>query len=194
MSFQKKIKSSLINFKSKISVHNKTKIFGIGANKTGTTSLKTAMKELNFTVGNQRVAKKHVMEWSKRDFNGIIKFCKTAQFFQDVPYSYPYTYIALDQAFPNSKFILTIRDNPEQWYNSVVNYIGKKWASDGKMATKEDLQNAMYIRKGWLWESMQLVREIDENDIFNKDQVIQRYLDHNKNVIEYFKCCRRKCS
>jgi hypothetical protein len=166
---------------------NKIKIFGVGANKTGTTSLTKAMQELGYKVGVEKVAKQYLKSWAKRDFVEIIKFCKTANFFQDEPFSLPYTFIALDQAFPNSKFILTVRDTPEQWYNSVVSYMSKKYGKNGNIPTKEDLQKDHYIKKGFLWETTNLIREVDENDIYNKESVIARYNFHNESVKEYFR-------
>lgn len=118
-------------------VRGKIKIFCIGAPKTGTTSLKYAMKELGFVVGDQRTAEKMVDEWARRDFKKIIKYCRTAEFFQDAPFSFDYTYVVLDQVFKNCKFILTIRDSPEQWYNSLVSFQAKKWGKDGKVPTKK---------------------------------------------------------
>ena len=95
--------------------YNKQKIFCIGLNKTGTTSLEKAMIDLGYLIGDQRQAELLFDDWVKRDFSKLIEYCKTAVFFQDSPFSYPYTYVAIDQAFPNSKFILTIRDDAEQW-------------------------------------------------------------------------------
>jgi hypothetical protein len=43
-------------------------------------------------------------------------------FFQDVPFSLPKLYEFLDKKFPNSKFILTIRNNSDEWYHSLVNF------------------------------------------------------------------------
>lgn len=131
--------------------YGKPKIFGIGNNKTGTTSLKIAVEDLGYSVGNQRVAENLHREWAQRNFKPIINYCKTAVFFQDFPFSKPFTYIALDQAFPKSKFILTIRDSPEQWYNSITKFHAKLWGKDGRVPTKDDLENANYIFKGRPW-------------------------------------------
>src|SRR5207249_2275253 len=80
-------------------VKNKQKIFCIGRNKTGTQSLKKAMSDLGYITGNQRKAEKLIDYYKIRDFKPIIDFCKTAQFFQDVPFSWPFTFIAMDVAF-----------------------------------------------------------------------------------------------
>jgi hypothetical protein len=91
----------------------KVKVFCIGRNKTGTTSLKRAFEDLGYPVGDQRKAEiltgKHYFDGN---FQPIIDYCKTAQVFQDVPFSYPETYKYLDKAYPGGKFILTLRDDP----------------------------------------------------------------------------------
>jgi|SRR5690554_5299286 len=166
---------------------NKPKIFGIGNNKTGTTSLKKAMEELGFKVGDQRAAELMLQQYTSRNFKPLIKYCKTAQFFQDIPFSKPYTYIVLDHEFPGSKFILTIRDSPEQWYNSLIKFHGKLWGKKGGTPTKEDLMEANYIYKGWAWEVMKNVEGVPEDDLYNKEILIKSYIDHNNQVVDYFK-------
>lgn len=171
----------------RIKAYGKPKIFGIGANKTGTTSLAYAMKKLGFTVGNQREAEKMIGDWAQRDFTKIAKYCKSAQFFQDFPFSLDYTYVYLDQAFPNSKFILTIRDSPEQWYNSLVRFHSKIWGKNGNKPTKKDLMEATYINKGRPWHTNRIIRNTPEDDLYNKEILIHNYRRHNEGVLEYFR-------
>lgn len=181
------ITNKLIGLKRHISVYNKPKIFGIGANKTGTTSLKAAMEDLGFIVGIQRKAENLIDDWAIRDFNNIKKYCFSAQFFQDIPFSLPYTYVAMDQAFPNSKFILTVRNSPEQWYNSITKFHAKKWGAEGRIPTKEDLKNATYIYKGGPWHTNRLVFKSSEDDPYEKQSLCDFYTQYNEGVIEYFK-------
>lgn len=167
---------------------NSGKVFGIGHNKTGTTSLEIAMKNLGYKVGNQRKAEiLHHKYWAKRDFKPIIKYCKTADFFQDAPFSHPFTFIALDQAFKHSKFILTVRDSPEQWYESMVKFHGKLWGQNEKVPTKKDLQNATYIYKGRPWDMNRLSFNTPEENPYQKDILIKYYIDYNNSVVEYFR-------
>jgi len=170
-----------------IKVYGKPKVFGIGNNKTGTTSLKKAMEDMGYVVGNQSVAERMMEQWSKRDFKKLIKYCHTAQFFQDLPFSKPYTFVALDQQFPGSKFILTVRDTPEQWYSSLTKFHSKKWGKNNRIPTKEDLQNATYLYKGAPWDFNRWQYTTPENDPYNKEELINKYLSHNKSVIEYFR-------
>ena len=173
--------------RSTIKAFGKPKIFCIGLNKTGTTSLKTEMALQGFTVGNQRQAELLFDDWVKRDFKRIARYCHTSEFFQDVPFSYPYTFIAMDQAFPGSKFILTIRDNAEQWYNSLVRFHGKLWGNGNVPPTTEDLRNATYIKKGWPYQIRFLVHDVPEDDPYKKDVMLSYYRNHTDMVMEYFR-------
>lgn len=181
------IKNQLIRLGRIVKYAGKPKVFGIGKNKTGTTSLKAAMNELGYSAGNQREAENLMHYWAKRDFKKLIRYCRTAEFFQDVPFSYPYTFIAMDQAFPGSKFILTIRDNPEQWYDSLVRFHSKKFGKNGRLPTKKDLQEATYIYKGRPWEMKVLQGLTPEDDLYNKEILINEYKWHNKTVKDYFR-------
>lgn len=171
---------------SPLTFFGRPKVFGIGANKTGTTSLKVAMRLMGFKIGDQRKGENLIEEWAIRDFKRIIKLSRTADFFQDSPFSLPYTYIALDQKFPNSKFILTVRDSAEQWYRSLINFHSKKFGN-GKIPDKQALLNASYIYKGRPWRTNRLKFSTSELDPYNKESLISYYEMHNASVKEYFR-------
>lgn len=165
----------------------KVKYFCIGRNKTGTTSLKRAFEDLGFPVGDQRKAEiltgKHYFEGN---FRPIIDYCKTAQVFQDVPFSYPETYKHLDKAYPDSKFILTVRDTPEQWYQSITRFHSKMFGRNGHTPTAEDLKTAPYVWPGFMYNVVRVHRTTDD-DPYNKETMIAHYKEYNRGVMEYFK-------
>ena len=181
-----KLKKIIGKFLKRQNVFDGQRVFIIGRNKTGTTSIKRAFEDLNFQLGNQRDAEKLMPYYKNEDFDAIVQYCKTAQVFQDFPFSYPETFKHLDKAFPNSKFILTVRDNAEQWYNSLINFHAKRFGK-GKTPSKDDLQNAEYVWRGWMWECNRLMYGTPENDPYNREQVIQSYLDYNESVKLYFR-------
>lgn len=181
---QRRIMYRIVN---PIRVAGKPKIFCIGRNKTGTTSMKRAMQELGFTVGNQRQAELLIDDWARGDFRRLIRLCKSAQFFQDAPFSYPFTYIIMDQAFKGSKFILTVRDSAEKWYNSLVRFHARKWGKNGCPPTKKELQNARYRYRGWAWHANRIRAITPDDDLYNKELLIRDYERHNENVLHYFR-------
>ena len=168
-----------------ILVRKKQKIFCIGQNKTGTTSLLKTFQDLGFIAARETESAKLLDSYLAKDFDHIAKFCKRAQVFEDVPFSLPELYKELDKAYPNSKFILTVRDNSEQWYKSVVKFLSKLFGK-GSIPTVEDFKNAKYIEKGWAWKLFREMYSTPESDLFNKEKLIEKYEDHNKKVVEYF--------
>ena len=66
---------------------NKPKIFCIGFNKTGTTTIARVLKDFNIKLGNQPEAEMLMPNWFDRDFKAIINYVKSATAFQDIPFS-----------------------------------------------------------------------------------------------------------
>lgn len=167
-------------------VAGKQKLFCIGHNKTGTTSVTKAFEEHDFIVGYERSGEMLIDAYANGNFHKIITFCKSAQVFQDAPFSWPHTFKHLEAAYPGSKFILTVRDSAEVWYNSIVKYHGKLWGNGNIPPTAEDLKNTVYRRKGWMWDMVNTVYKTTENDPYNKKQMISVYENHNQSVRDYF--------
>ena len=179
----KKLKATLRGF----IYAKKDKVFCIGNNKTGTTSMAKIFKELGLAVGPQEPFELLINDWYNNDYTKLLEAVKyKGVAFQDIPFSLPNTYKVLDKHFPNSKFILTVRDSPEAWYKSITSFHGKLFAN-GNIPTKADLQNAEYIYKGWMWDVNRMLYNTPEDDIYNEAILKQQYIDHNKDVIAYFK-------
>jgi hypothetical protein len=97
------------------------KVFCIGFQKTGTTSLHAALSALGYrtsaVVGRDWDADRLARE-------GATLCIKTMENFdaaQDMPW--PVFFRELDEAYPGSKFILTVRD-AERWFASIENHFG----------------------------------------------------------------------
>ena len=163
------------------------KVFCIGLGKTGTTSLERTFQELGFRVGNQRAGELLIEDWGRRRFDRIIRLAYSAEAFQDVPFSLPYTFQALDQHFPNAKFVLSTRDSAEQWYDSLTRFHSKMWASASSAPTIEELREATYIFEGRPYIANRLIYDTDESDPYEKDTLINFYERHNDNVRYYFR-------
>jgi len=162
------------------------KIFCIGFNKTGTTSIAQALKHFDYQMGKQREGEWLLDDWAKRDFRRIIALCHMADAFQDIPFSLPFTYQVLDQSFPGSKFILTMRDTPEEWYGSMTRF-HTKLLGKNRLPTAEDLQAFEYVHKGWLWKNKKAIYGVPDSDIYNREAHIRQYVLHNASVMDYFR-------
>jgi hypothetical protein len=162
------------------------KVFCIGATKTGTTSLERALRDLGYRLGDQHQGEALLPHYMTRNFQPIVEFCLTADAFQDAPFCFPFTYIALDQSFPKAKFILSVRDDADQWYRSMVTFHGNLFAS-GRVPTKEDLVKAEYSYPGYVWDSFRSVFDPPEDDVYNKATLVSQYERHNASVRDYFR-------
>ena len=184
------IKQTPVYLKSSIGM-GRPKVFVIGRNKTGTTSLAHYLKSCGYSLGNQRQASLLIEDWGRRDFRRIASYCKTADAFQDIPFSLDYTYQAMDSAFPASRFILTVRDSSDQWFQSVLRYMRKQNKRRGydRVPTSEDMKTDPYIYSGWLWRVEQLMWGADraEDCLFDEAVVKKHYEDHNSRVIDFFR-------
>jgi hypothetical protein len=171
--------------------HKTQKVFCIGRNKTGTTSLAEALRQLGYRVANQQEGELLIEDWAKRDFRSLIAYCRKSDAFQDSPFSRNFTFQAMDQAFPGSKFILTVRDSDEQWYASVVRFQTmrlRERTGENRLPTVRDLKEDPYIYPGYLWRVRQLVNgACEQSDLFNKDNLIKEYNEHNQRVKDYFR-------
>jgi len=170
---------------SKLKVLGKPKIFCVGLNKTGTTSLKKLFTKLGYAVGNQRHAELLMTDYYNNNFNSIIKYSKTAQVFQDAPFSLKETFIHLDKAFPKAKFILTIRNSSDQWYDSLTKFHSIKFGG-GELPTAQKLKDVDYVYKGWVWENISKLFGTNEFEPYEKERLTKYYDQHNEAIIEYF--------
>jgi len=138
----------------------KGKIIGVGFQKTGTSTLRDALRILGYTVGDTRY--KLLVPILKNDFETVLKEVNRYDAVEDNPY--PLIYKELDLFLPGSKFILTIRDE-DSWYKSVCRHIG-------------DLRDPMHE---WIYGKGKGLPKED------RANTLRVYHAHNQGVVEYFK-------
>lgn len=136
----------------------KSKIICIGWHKTGTSTLGDALLTLGYNV----IGAREDLAYSllKGDYKPALSLAENFEVLQDVPWAALYR--ELDQAFPNSKFILTVR-NEEAWLNSA-----KKHFKDKEIKLHE-----------WIYG----IGVLDGNE----ERYVERYRKHYNEVKDYFK-------
>ncbi len=93
------------------------KIFGLGYHKTGSTTLETALITLGYDCKGKH---DHLFEAISNDNWAVVdEAISKHDAFRDMPW--PLFYQELDQRYPGSKFILTVRDS-EKWIASCGNH------------------------------------------------------------------------
>jgi len=148
------------------------KIFGIGFFKTGTTSLAAALETIGYSVvdGESTLRPGYgdegrtLIEYIE---NGNFRFpiIERHDAFTDAPYFFVWR--QLDKEFPNSKFVLTVRDDDE-WISSVLRFYSNR--------------PVQLLRDYFLNPCGDPTRSVD-----CRDEWLSRYRRHNREVMEYFK-------
>lgn len=173
-----------------------SKIFGIGANKTGSTTLEAVLKLYGLTLPNQKEQEARTTFPSFRtDYEALRSFVSRYDAFQDLPFSEGDTYIALDALFPNSKFILTERD-PEKWFDSMCRFHKKIFRVENLQSLSEqDVKNKLsYLFPGYLHQYKRRLLTVfsggamktDWSLIYDKEHYISEYLSRNNRIKKYF--------
>lgn len=93
----------------------RAKVFGIGLNKTGTTSLGLAFQALGYRHFKRSPAV--FAAWKRRDFAGIFAAIEGYDSFEDWPW--PLMVHELIERYPDAKFVLTRRRSVEVWLTSI---------------------------------------------------------------------------
>lgn len=147
-----------------------TRVFGIGLHKTATTSLSTALNILGYKTGHWITPRWAREIWREMNRHGKSITLEKHEALTDLPVSIMFK--ELDKAYPNSKFILTVRDEVD-WLRSVRDHWGdkNKWRRDwDNDCFSHRMHQAVYGRKS-----------------FDALVFLERYRRHNAEVIEYFK-------
>jgi len=147
-----------------IFMSNLNKIFGIGLSRTGTLSLNDALGILGFKSIHYPPVDKMPELLERYD--------------AATDTTVAINYKELDYRYPNSKFILTVRDI-EDWLSSC------KWFFSKEKALKSD----RYKKKRVLLSKQQsLIRKyLYGAEFFNEESYREGYLLHLEDVKEYFK-------
>lgn len=162
-----------------------TKIFCIGYNKTGSTSLYNAISDLGFKGFDLREGEMLLKNVINESWSPIYSLCETAELFKDIPFSLPGVWRKLYNRYPNAKFILSERDSTVQWYHSIKKFHKKKFNfSDDP--TWNDVKSAKYCYDGMLNDYLRFVFSLSDRP-YNFMTLSESYENHNKEVKEFFK-------
>jgi hypothetical protein len=135
------------------------KIIGVGFQKTGTSTLREALKILGFRVRD--TTPRALIPILRGNTGKIRRMLRGYDAMEDTPWYKIYR--ELDQMFPGSKFILTIRD-ADSWFTSVSKHIG-------------DLRAAHHE---WIYGRGKGLPAED------REHAISVYQRHNEEVLQYF--------
>jgi hypothetical protein len=147
------------------------KVFGIGLSRTGTKSLTISLKQLGFNIVHYPNDTKTLQELMAANYDlSILQDCDGITDITVAAY-----YPQLDQLFPNSKFILTVREK-ESWLKAIEAH----WHNKPVFDTNPDNEDKMRLRRF-------LRLAVYGTYTFNADRLAYVYDWHHKNVMDYFK-------
>ena len=143
-----------------------TKVVGIGLPKTGTTTLGYCFRRFGF--------KHHTFDMDlayqvkRNNLAPVIEKARKFETFEDWPWFEIYR--ELDQTFPHSKFILTLRKDTETYVASLKRH-----------HEREGIRNEGFV-KPYYWDQVHGV----EPSSWDYEKSAQRYERHSREVLEYF--------
>ena len=144
------------------------KVFGIGLNKTGTSSLGRFFQNNGYKMHEDysclkiQLAKNLITKKDMKKSELILDIVENADVFEDWPW--PLIYKQCLERYPDAKFILTVRDSPEQWFDSLYHHCK---------------------RLGPTRQIKAIYGHYTPNNSTKKD-FIEYYTRHNKEVVEFF--------
>jgi hypothetical protein len=139
-----------------------SKVFGIGLNKTGTTTLSQCL----YLLGHKAAPYNDTLLEDvcvRKDFSKLNEWVDQYDSFEDWPY--PLIFEELDRMYPGSKFILTTRKSPETWVNSLKKH----------SLTTHPLNHSRKLMYGHAFPHGR------------ENQHIKIYNEHNQRVRDYFR-------
>lgn len=139
--------------------HGYSKVFGIGAARTGTSSLGRAFVLLGFRHTSWDPALWDAFE--HEDYEPIFSVAARFESFEDGPWNGRGFYRELDDRFPGSKFVLTVRDQPS-WRRSHERH----FSANGACRIPERYRIADYAER--------------------REQILRDYLARNQEVQTFF--------
>jgi DNA-directed RNA polymerase subunit RPC12/RpoP len=145
------------------------RVFCVGMNKTGTSTIKHCFEALRFTpIASPKTYStadklKIKLFYSHKNYAPILELAEQYKSFEDRPWNMWAMYRHLDEHFPDAKFILTERD-PESWWRST-----ERWVT---------------VTKPEVLERYQLHLRVDQP---NQETMTESYLRYNEEVKAYFK-------
>lgn len=137
----------------------RSKVFGLGYMKTGTSSLGACLHTLGYR--HFSYYPKLIRRVERGDVDALWDIADRYDSFEDHPW--PGLYRELDERYPDAKFVLTVRRDSETWFRSLANHAKRRGFTVEK-----------YMIFGHGWPRSDKAHHIDQ------------YERHNRDVQEYF--------
>jgi hypothetical protein len=103
------------------------KVFIIGLSKTGTTSLGDALNRLGYArSGWEDIRSRYLFHsYTHGNVAPLVRHAARFDVLEDIPWSIAYREMA--EAFPDAKFVLSLRQDEEKWLGSIDAHTKRRW-------------------------------------------------------------------
>ena len=142
------------------------KVIGIGLPKTGTTTLGYCFRRFGYK--HRTYDMDLAVQVKKKQLDVVLEEAEKYETFEDWPWFLIYK--ELDQRFPNSKFILTLRKDTETYVRSLQGH-----------HERQGIRNHDFVKPHW-WDDVFGVNPSE----WDYEKSARRYEQHNRDVLAYF--------
>lgn len=142
------------------------KVIGIGLPKTGTTTLGYCFRRFGYK--HRTYDMDLAVQVKKKQLDVVLEEAEKFETFEDWPWFLIYK--ELDQRFPNSKFILTLRKDTETYVRSLQGH-----------HERQGIRSDDFVKPHW-WDDVFGVNPSD----WDYEKSARRYEQHNREVLAYF--------
>jgi sulfotransferase family protein len=162
----KRIQNRIRNTWTELRSVKPTKVFGIGLPKTGTTSLGYCFRRFGFK--HRTFDMDLAVQVKRNQLEPVLQEAAKFETFEDWPWFAIYR--ELDQRFPDSKFILTVRKDTATYVASLKGH-----------HERQGIRKEGFVKPHW-WDEVQGM----EPGAWDYEKSARRYERHNREVLEYF--------
>lgn len=159
-----------------------SKVFCIGRNKTGTTSLQTFFSTAGFRVAPQWQGERLIHQSSFSPDDNFWRWIDRYEVFQDAPFSWTWFLPLLISRYPDALYILSTRDE-EEWLESLINHHYEHLKLPRNASNKEliaKMQTDSYIAVGYMYEAhVKQYGEPTEEPMYGREKLLTAFRQHN---------------
>lgn len=172
---------------------SKPNIVCIGLNKTGTTSLRDSLKKQKFNLCDEYYGHQFmIQDFHNENIYTTLSFLESPKFnlYEDLPFSLTTFYNKIYDYRPQDYYVLTLRNNTDQWVDSVIRYYSKDLNQiENKKDDKLHIIEYPSIRKKIITKNY-LTLQMHDWGIFNTNNLESKlkdvYNSHTEKVFNFF--------
>lgn len=162
------------------------KVFCVGRNKTGTTSLRVFFNSVGYRVAPQIEGEKLIYQSGFEPDERFWRWVEKYDVFQDAPFSWTWMLPHLIGRYPDAKFILSVRDESQRYYSLINHHL--EHLGLPKTATTSQIIERMkaddYVAPGYFYAAYVKQNGVPSEDdpVYDEQHFRSTYVQHNATV------------